>query len=161
MPWYFLPRIKSHFRKPSESWYLWTSPNHIFTLDWELNEFIAYSEPEFNKDESDVKKSSNWKSLFWRLNKFMLVIKFMLAIWSILVNVLLVKINWSLNSDCLQHRNLNISASWFWSNMDMRAGRSWELEIRISAHSFVRHDRCTWKTRVKTRKCKCSIGGLL
>ena len=82
-------------------------------------------------------------------------------IWSILVNILLVKFNCFLNSDCLRHRNLNISASRFWSNMDMRAGRSWELKIRISAHSFVRHNRCTWKTRVRTRKCRCSVGGLL
>ena len=72
-----------------------------------------------------------------------------------------IKFDWFSNSDCLHHRNLNISASWFWSNMDIRAGRSWELKIRISAHSSIRHNRFTWKARVRIRKCKCSVGGLL
>ena len=37
-------------------------------LDWELNDFIAYSEPEFNKGQSGVTRLINWKNLFWRLN---------------------------------------------------------------------------------------------
>ena len=86
----------------------------------------------------------------------------MLVIWSILVNILLVKFNWFLNSDCLHHRNLNISASWFWSNMDIRAGRSRELKrynyvVRVFQDS---PQKIHLKTRVRIRKWKHSLGGL-